>query len=320
MNATARCTGRCLFADGEWVQLGNRAPRLANVSALLITNLASARESEFIMSNEVQLFNHAEFGCLRAVTESDEPMFVAADACKSLDIANPRQAMQRLDDDEKGVYSIYTPGGAQDAWCVTFPGLLNLVLGSRKPEAKAYRRWVTHEVLPAIHRTGGYMVAGVNETPEETMARALLIAQDAMRQRDERIRNLEEANKVQIAVIVNSERAMREMAPKALFADAVATSNSSILVGELAKILAQNGVENMGQNRLFKWLRKNGYLMKGGSWYNMPTQKSMEMGLFEIKETSITHSDGHITVNKTPKVTGRGQQYFVNKFLNGEVR
>ena len=200
-----------------------------------------------------------------------------------------------------------------------FPGLLSLVLGSRKPEAKAYKRWVTHEVLPAIHKTGGYMAAGNDETPEETMARAILIAKEAMERKDARIAALEDKGKRDATIIEAQGNVIGEMAPKALFADAVAASKSSILVGELAKIIKQNGVKDMGQNRLFEWMRGKGYLMKSGSSYNMPTQRSMEMGLFEIKETSITHSDGHVTVSKTPKVTGKGQQYFVNLFLNGEV-
>ncbi|MEY8460123.1 phage antirepressor KilAC domain-containing protein [Eggerthellaceae bacterium 24-137] len=265
------------------------------------------------MTQNIETFNHEQFGSLRAVTNGHEPMFVAADACKSLDIKNPTDAIARLDDDEKARLNLGLPGG--DTNVITFPGLLNLVLGSRKPEAKAYKRWVTHEVLPSIHRTGGYMVAGNDETPEETMARALLIAKEAMERKDARIAALEEKGKRDAVIIDAQGDTIGKMLPKALFADAVATSKSSILVGELAKILKQNGVKNMGQNRLFDWLRNKGYLMKQGSSYNMPTQRSMDLGLFEIKETSITHSDGHVTVSKTHKVTGRGQQYFVNKFL-----
>lgn len=245
-------------------------------------------------ATEVQTFNHPLFGELRAINEQ-EPLFVATDVCKTLEIRNTTQALQRLDDDERSMLNIGRQGMTN---MVTFPGLLSLVLGSRKKEAREYKRWVTHEVLPAIHRTGGYMIAKADETPEETMARAVLIAQDTINRQ-----------KQQIA----------DMQPKALFADAVAASHTSILVGELAKLLKQNGVE-IGQNRLFKWLRENGYLMKAGSSYNMPTQRSMEQELFEVKETSITHSDGHITVQKTPKVTGKGQQYFINRFLTkGEV-
>lgn len=251
----------------------------------------------------MQLFNDDRFGELRATEQNDESWFVAADVARSLEIKNVADALKRLDSDEKGIVSIYTPGGDQGVWCVSLPGLLSLILGSRKPKAHDYKRWVTHEVLPAIHKTGGYMAAKSDETTEEVMARAVLIAQDTIN----RMKAEQDALKADNDL----------MRPKAVFADAVAASSTTILVGELAKIIKQNGVD-MGQNRLFEWLRQNGWLIKSGSQRNMPTQKAMEMGLFEIKETSITHSDGHITVNKTPKVTGKGQQYFVNLFI-GQV-
>lgn len=139
------------------------------------------------------------------------------------------------------------------------------------------------------------------ETPEQTMARALLIAKETIEQRNQHLKRLEVEN--------------RELAPKAIFADAVAASDDTMLVGDLAKLLASNGI-NIGQNRLFAWLRGNGYLMKQGSWKNMPTQRSMDMGLFVVKETAVTHADGHVTVSRTPKVTGKGQQYFVGRFLD----
>lgn len=176
---------------------------------------------------------------------------------------------------------------------VTEAGLYTLILRSRKPEAKAFKRWVTHEVLPAIRKDGGYMVARKDETPEETMARAVLIAQ---------------------ATIERQNKQIEEMRPKAVFADAVSVSKSTILVGDLAKILRQNGFE-VGANRLFGILREQGYLCKQkGAMWNMPTQRSMELGLFVVKETTITHSDGHSSINKTPKVTGKGQIYFINRF------
>lgn len=178
-------------------------------------------------------------------------------------------------------------------------GLYVLVLSSRKPEAKAFKRWVTHEVLPALRRDGGYMVARADETPEETMARALLLAQGTMERQKRRIAGLEAENE--------------EMRPKALFADAVAASDGTCLVGELAKMLRQNGVE-VGQNRLFAMLREDGYLDKGGQNRNVPTQRSMEMGLFRIKETAVTHADGRVTINRTPKVTGKGQRYFLERY------
>lgn len=251
-----------------------------------------------MQNQNIKVFENEQFGKIRVVEKNNEPWFIAKDVCKALGLAQVSRAIQKLDEDEKGVTISNTLGGEQALSVISEAGMYSLVLVSRKPEAKAFKRWVTHEVLPAIHRTGGYMVTKADETPEETMARAVLIAQDTINRQ-----------KQQIA----------DMQPKALFADAVAASHTSILVGELAKLLKQNGVE-IGQNRLFKWLRENGYLMKTGSSYNMPTQRSMEQELFEVKETSITHSGGHITVQKTPKVTGKGQQYFINRFLTkGEV-
>ena len=169
------------------------------------------------------------------------------------------------------------------------------MLASRKPEAKAFKRWVTHEVLPAIRRTGGYIAAKQDETPEQIMARAVLVAQDTIERQKEQI---------------------KELKPKALFADAVAASDGTCLVGELAKMLKQNGV-NIGQNRLFAWMREHGHLGKTGSNRNVPTQRAMEQGLFRIKETAVTHSDGHVTINRTPKVTGKGQRYFIDAFAKG---
>ena len=248
----------------------------------------------------IQVFESAEFGTVRVSTQDGEPWFVAKDVCDALGIAKYRDAVSRLDPDERGSVLVDTLGGAQEASAVSEPGFYKLVMRSRKPEAKAFQRWVTHEVLPAIRRDGGYMAAKPDETPEEVMARALRIADETMRRQKERIESLSSAN--------------AEMRPKALFADAVAASESTCLVGELAKMLRQNGVE-IGQNRLFDWLRERGYLGKGGSNRNVPTQASMDMGLFRIKETAVTHSDGRVTINRTPKVTGKGQVYFVEKFL-----
>ena len=242
--------------------------------------------------NELQIFNNPQFGEIRAVQKDGEPWFVAADVCRALEISNTTDALNRLDDDEKARLNLGLPGGHTN--CVNEPGLYSLVLGSRKPEAKAFKRWITHDVIPSIRKTGSYTY------PQDYPAalQALLIAERKMESL--RTENL-------------------TLRSKALFAESVAASKSSILVGELAKLLTQNGVE-MGQNRLFEWLRDNGYLIRRqGSDYNMPTQKSMEKGLFEIKETSVIHSDGHITINKTPKVTGKGQRHFMEVFLSGGI-
>lgn len=249
--------------------------------------------------NEIQTFESDQFGTVRAVRGEDgEPMFVAKDVCVALEVKNSRDALARLDDDEKGVVLTDTPGGEQQMQAVNEAGLYVLVLSSRKPEAKAFKRWVTHEVLPALRRDGGYMVAR-DETPEETMARALLLAQGTMERQKRRIAGLEAENE--------------EMRPKALFADAVAASDGTCLIGEFAKMLRQNGVD-VGQNRLFAMLREDGYLGKAGQNRNVPTQRSMELGLFRIKETAITHSDGHVTINRTPKLTGKGQRYFLERY------
>ena len=246
--------------------------------------------------NNIQVFKNDQFGQVRAACgENGEPTFVAKDICAILDLGNPRSSIALLDDDEKGVHSVDTPGGKQQMTTVTEPGFYKLVMRSRKPEAKAFQRWVTHEVLPALRRDGGYMVARADETPEETMARALLLAQGTMERQKRRIAGLE---------------------PKALFADAVAASDGTCLVGELAKMMRQNGVE-IGQNRLFAMLREDGYLGNVGQNRNVPTQRAMDLGLFRIKETAVTHSDGHVTLSRTPKVTGKGQRYFLKRYCGG---
>lgn len=249
--------------------------------------------------NDLHIFENKDFGKIRTVTLNGAPWFVAADVCRALDIANSRDAVKRLDDDERGVVSTDTLGGVQEMTVVTESGLYSLVLGSRKPEAKQFKRWITHEVIPTIRKTGGY----VNN--DELFVRTYLP-------------NADDTTKAlfrsTLETIRKQNAKIEEYKPKAIFADAVSASKTSILVGELAKILQQNGVA-IGQNRLFAWLRNNGYLCCYGERYNMPTQRSMEMSLFEIKETTINNPDGSIRVSRTVKVTGKGQQYFINKFL-----
>lgn len=250
--------------------------------------------------NDLQIFENKDFGKVRTVTLDGAPCFVAADVCRALDIANSRDAVNRLDDDEKNTV-VLTDGnrGNPNVTVVTESGLYSLVLGSRKPEAKQFKRWITHEVIPTIRKTGGY----VNN--DELFVRTYLP-------------NADDTTKAlfrsTLETIRTQNAKLEEYKPKAIFADAVSASKTSILVGELAKILQQNGVA-IGQNRLFAWLRNNGYLCCYGERYNMPTQRSMEMSLFEIKETTINNPDGSIRVSRTVKVTGKGQQYFINKFL-----
>lgn len=244
--------------------------------------------------NELQIFKNNQFGNVRIVMKGQEPWFVAKDICNCLEINNSRQALIRLDDDEKSsvILNDGTPGNPEKS-IVNEYGLYNLVLSSRKPEAKEFKRWITHDVIPQIRKTGQYVADIPKTLPDALRAYA---------------NEVEEHNKAKALI--------EEQKPKVLFADSVAASHTSILVGDLAKLLHQNGVKDMGQKRLFNWLRENSYLIKRkGSDYNSPTQKAMEMGLFQIKETVVSHADGHTSVNKTTKVTGKGQQYFINKFL-----
>lgn len=246
------------------------------------------------MQTDLITFESPEFGQVRTIERNGEPWFVAADVCRALEIGNPTDAMRRLDADERTLVSIEGASNGLPVNAVNEPGLYTLILGSRKPEAKAFKRWITHEVIPSIRKTGGYIFGQETMSDSELMAKALLVAQ----------RQIEERN-----------RQIETMQPKALFADAVSASSTSILVGELAKLLKQNGVD-MGQKRLFQWLRDNGYLIRQqGISRNMPTQRSMEMGLFEIKESTHLDSNGNNIICKTPKVTGKGQVYFTNKFL-----
>lgn len=253
--------------------------------------------------NNLQIFNNDQFGQIRTTVKDGAPLFVAADVCRALEIQNHKDAIKRLDDDEKSGVVLTDPHGRpQETNCVTESGLYALVLGSRKPEAKAFKRWITHDVLPTIRQTGGYV------SDEQQFVNTYLPFADA---------NTKALFGQTLAQLRAANEQLEQQKPKVLFADAVSAAHTSILVGELAKLLKQNGVD-IGQHRLFQYLRENGYLIKRrGSDYNMPTQYAMERGWFEIKETAITHGDGHTSVNKTPKVTGKGQQYFINLFLKG---
>lgn len=260
------------------------------------------------MDNKIRQFESSRFGNLRVVSDDrDDLWFVAKDVCDALALNNVGQAINGLDADEKGSITINdgTPGNPTKA-TISEAGLYSLILRSRKPEAKAFKRWVTHEVLPAIRRDGGYMVTREDETPEQVMARALVIANETLERVRGRNAELEKQNARQ------AER-IDEMRPKALFADAVSASDGTCLVGEVAKMLRQTGVE-VGQNRLFEWLRRDGILGKSGGNKNVPTQYAMENGWFRIKETTVVHSDGHVTLYRTPKVTGKGQRYIISRY------
>ena len=252
--------------------------------------------------NTLQQFTNPVFGTIRTTVVNGEPWFVGKDVASVLGYREPTKAARdRVDQEDRGVSKIDTPSGTQEMTVINESGLYALVLSSKLPGAKQFKRWVTSEVLPAIRRHGMYADALTVEKmldDPDTMIRTL----QALKEEREKRRALEQQTA--------ADR------PKVLFADAVSASHSSILVGELAKLLRQNGVD-IGQNRLFAWLRDNGYLIRrGGSDYNMPTQRAMDMDLFSIKETAITRSDGSITISKTVKVSGKGQQYFVEKFLS----
>lgn len=247
---------------------------------------------------DIQIFKNEQFGEVRTIAKDGEPWFVANDICKVLGHTNSRVAVAALDEDEKGVSKVYTLGGEQQMTVVNEAGMYQLVIRSNLPAAKAFKRWITHEVIPTIRRHGAYATETTIESiiadPESGIK--LLQALKAEQERRKEVEAIAEAQR-----------------PKALFADAVAASDNSILVGELAKILRQNGVET-GQNRLFQWMRENGYIMR---YTNMPTQYSMERGLMEVKERAINNPDGSVRITQTIKVTGKGQAYFVNKFIGG---
>lgn len=253
------------------------------------------------MSLPQQVFNYEEKPVRIAIVDG-EPWFVAKDVCNILGIGNAAQAITRLDEDEKGVISNDTLGGTQGLLHINESGLYSLVLGSKKPEAKEFKRWVTHEVIPSIRKHGAYMTA---EVIEKTLSDPDFIIGLATQLKEERQQR------------ILAEQTIEEQKPKVLFAQAVETSKDSVLIGELAKVLKQNGIE-IGQNRLFAWLRDNGYLCNKGELRNIPTQRSMEAKLFEIKKSVVHNYDGSIKVVATSKVTPKGQIFFVNKFLDRE--
>ena len=225
----------------------------------------------------------------------ENPLFLAKDVANWIEHSNPRVMLNTVDENEKVVNNVYTLGGSQESWFLTEDGLYEVLMQSRKPIAKQFKKEVK-KILKSIRMNGMYVTEKLLNNPD-FMIKTFM--------------KLKEEKEKRVAL----ELKVEEQKPKVVFADAVETSKTSILIGDLAKLIKQNGTD-IGQKRMFTWLRDNGYLIKRqGSDYNMPTQKAMELGLFEIKETAVTHSDGHITVNKTPKVTGKGQIYFINKFI-----
>lgn len=277
---------------------------------------------------EIKIFENAQFGQIRtSVTENGEPLFCLADLCKAINVSNHRNVAKRIEQDGvRRMDIIDSMGRNQQVLFVTEPGMYEVLLRSDSVNAKPFRKWVCGEVLPSIRKHGGYMVARKDETPEEIMARALVVAkatierqQGAIIAAEKRATLLEATTQQMTKQIDGLETQNKELMPGATFAKAVETSEHSILIGELARIIKQNGVE-IGQNRLFQWLRENGFLCKKGQWYNQPTQRAMEMGLFEIKKTVITKPSGDSLVTTTTKVTGKGQIYFVNRFLYEKLK
>lgn len=256
--------------------------------------------------NELQVFNY-NGNEVRTIQKDGEPWWVLKDVCDVLNIENHKDLPKRLEDDEVGRFDLPHPQSRNktlEMLCINESGLYNVILRSDKPEAKPFRKWVTSEVLPSIRKHGAYMTP---QKIEEVLLNPDTIIQLATNLKTEREKRME------------LERQAEKDKPLVAFANSVSVAKTSILVGELAKLLKQNGIE-MGQNRLFTWMRENGYLIsRKGTDYNMPTQRSMEMELFEIKETTISHGDGHTSISKTPKVTGRGQIYFINLFLKASA-
>ena len=246
------------------------------------------------MNEIIEVFNNAEFGSIRTAKINNDIYFVGKDIADALGYVDTNKAVSmHVDDEDKKLNDKTSPSfGQRGATLINESGLYSLVLSSKLESAKRFKRWITADVLPALRRTGSYSLNIPQTLPEALRAYA-----------DE----VEQHNKTK--ALVEAQR------PKVLFADAVSTSDTDILVGDLAKLLNQNGYA-VGQNRLFEQLRNEGYLIsRKGNSYNMPTQRAMELGLFRIKETAITHSDGRVSLNKTPKVTGKGQQYFINRFI-----
>ena len=252
--------------------------------------------------NEVSIFRNESFGEVRIAGTSEQPLFCLADICRVLEIKNVSDCKSRLD--QKGIVLTDTPtnGGTQHLVFINEKNLYKVIMRSDKPQAEPFQDWVCGEVLPSIRKSGSYSVQSLSR---KELAQMVIEAE-------------EEKERLQLEVKKRDEQ-IAEDAPRVLFSKAVETAKRSCLIAELAKILQQNGV-SIGQNRLFRWMRENGYLCSKGQYYNQPTQKAMQLGLFEIKKTTINKPDGSVLVSTTTKCSGKGQVYFVNKFLNEPIR
>lgn len=250
---------------------------------------------------DLQIFSNSEFGEIRTITKDNEPWFVAKDISDKLGYAQTSNMMKRIDTEDS--ISSILDGMNMKSILINESGLYSAIIGSKLESARRFKHWVTSEVLPSIRKNGGYIAGQETLSDDELLSKALLVAHNKIAERDK--------------IIEQKQARIEQMKPKEIFADAVATSHTSILVGDLAKLICQNGYQ-IGQKRLFVWLRDKGYLIKSGSSYNMPTQRYIEQGLFEIKESNLVNPDGSVRITRTPKVTGKGQVYFVNKFLKGD--
>ena len=250
--------------------------------------------------NDIQVFYKRGFASIRTVEQGGEPWFVAKDIIDNLGYQNASKTISdHVDDTDKLYNDSLSSLGQRGGWLINESGVYSLIMGSKLPRAKEFKHWVTAEVLPSIRKNGAYMT---EETIEKALTSPDFLIKLATQLKDEKEKRLAAEKQIEI------DR------PKVVFADAVAVADDSILIGELAKLIRQNGVE-MGQNKLFAWLRENGYLMKGGESRNLPTQRAMEMNLFKVKERVISNPDGSQLTTRTTKVTGKGQQYFINRFL-----
>lgn len=258
--------------------------------------------------NELQVFNSEEFGDIRTMNIDGQPWFVGFDVADALGYKNQSDAIMKhvAEEDrrliQKSQITTLADVPNRGFTFINESGLYALIFGSKLESAQRFKKWVTSEVLPSIRKHGGYIAGQETMTDDQLLAKALLVAQSKIAERDQ--------------IIAKKQERIEQMKPKALFADAVSASKHSILVGDLAKLICQNGYL-IGQKRLFQWMRENGYLMTQGSSYNRPKQRYVEQGLFEIKESTINNPDGSVRITITPKVTGKGQVYFVNKFLGG---
>ena len=254
--------------------------------------------------NKISTFNNKEFGAIRTITINDEPYFVGKDVAIALGYQNGSRDINRhVDEEDRQKTMVFDGNQDKETIVINESGLYSLILSSKLPNAKKFKRWVTSEVLPTIRKTGGY----VNDTQQFV---------------DYYFSDVNTYGKAAIALMLDETKRMadklREQEPKVIFADAVETSKTSIPMGDLAKLIKQNGVD-IGQNRLFSWLRQNDYLIKSGDRRNMPTQKSMDLGLFEVKISTFHRPDGTVDISRTTKVTGKGQTYLINKFLGKAV-